>query len=592
MTAQTRRKTKSTDRHPQRTYSKPRRETVENQRAANNARFSPFGFWLDAFEYQRDAWERGVLFWDTLRKRANNMLDHEAEGMPPPLAFKYETVLDARTFERPSNYALLKILETDEACLEDCLDLNKPPVIVVDPRAGHGPGIGGFKRESEVGIAMHEGYPVYFVMFYPDPEAHQTIADILNSMRIFVEEVAARHKGKKPILYGNCQAGWLITLLSAHCGGVQPGLTVMNGSPLSYWAGSKQRNPMQVLGGLSGGVWLARLASDVNGGVFDGAWLVQNFENLTPAQAIWKKYIDLYENIDREQERFLEFERWWNGYYRFSEEEITATVENLFIGDKLEHGEFQLQDDCTIDLKEIKCPIFIFASEGDSITPPRQALHWIRTVYPDTNALKKAGQRIVYMINPHVGHLGIFVSAKVARLEHRAILEQALHTESLEPGLYEMIIRNPTGDPDCRHDQYMVSFEERQLDDLCEIASQAPFQKVRQISEQNDVIYSAIVQPWIKALTTFAGPGAMTAYHPLRLRRLAFSDRANAAMLPLAFVANAVHKNRHSSQHENPFLRAERQLTGFAVDAAEAATVLRDRLSEGVFDTLFDRKES
>jgi hypothetical protein len=27
-------------------------------------------------------------------------------------------------------------------------------MIVVDPRAGHGPGIGGFKRESEVGLVV------------------------------------------------------------------------------------------------------------------------------------------------------------------------------------------------------------------------------------------------------------------------------------------------------------------------------------------------------------------------------------------------------------------------------------------------------
>ena len=54
-----------------------------------------------------------------------------------------------------------------DACLEDCLDSAKPPVIIVDPRAGHGPGIGGFKRESEVGIALHQGHPVYFVIFYP-----------------------------------------------------------------------------------------------------------------------------------------------------------------------------------------------------------------------------------------------------------------------------------------------------------------------------------------------------------------------------------------------------------------------------------------
>src|SRR6516225_6160618 len=61
----------------------------------------------DSLAYQRDVWERTVLFWDTLRQRANNMLEHERAGLPPLLDFKSETLLDARRFERPVNYALL-----------------------------------------------------------------------------------------------------------------------------------------------------------------------------------------------------------------------------------------------------------------------------------------------------------------------------------------------------------------------------------------------------------------------------------------------------------------------------------------------------
>jgi hypothetical protein len=131
--------------------------------------------------YQRDVLERTILFWDTLRKRADNMFAHERAGKPPLLDFDYELILDARRFERPVNYALLRITRYGDKCLEDCLDPAKPPVVIIDPRAGHGPGIGGFKRESEVGIAMHEGYPVYFVVFYPEPSQRQTMADVLHS---------------------------------------------------------------------------------------------------------------------------------------------------------------------------------------------------------------------------------------------------------------------------------------------------------------------------------------------------------------------------------------------------------------------------
>jgi hypothetical protein len=112
-------------------------------------------------DYSRDVWERSILFWDTLRQRADNMLEHERAGLPPLLDFKYEMISDARRSERPANYALLRILEIGDTCWEDCVDPNKSPLIVIDPRAGHGPGIGGFKRDSEVGMALHEGHPVY-----------------------------------------------------------------------------------------------------------------------------------------------------------------------------------------------------------------------------------------------------------------------------------------------------------------------------------------------------------------------------------------------------------------------------------------------
>jgi poly(3-hydroxyalkanoate) synthetase len=205
--------------------------------------------------------------------------------------------------------------------------------------------------------------------------------------------------------------------------------------------------------------------------------LVQNFENLKP-EGVWEKYANLFSHIDKERERFLEFERWWNGFYFLSREEMVAIVENLFIGDSLEQGKLKVCPDCFVDLRRIHNPLVIFASFGDNITPPHQALGWIPTVYASTEDLKQAGQRIIYLINPHVGHLGIFVSASVARLEHRAILGSLKKIEALAPGLYEMKIDNPTGDPDCSHDAYAVRFEERRVEDLKFPGNRPAFRRV------------------------------------------------------------------------------------------------------------------
>lgn len=129
----------------------------------------------------------------------------------------------------------LDTLYSERDLLEDYIDADKQPVIVVDPRAGHGLGIGGFKRDSEVGMTMREGHPVYFVIFYPEPEPGQTLMDVVHALRHFVEEVARRHPDSPPVPYGNCQAGWAVTLLAADCQGLT-GPIVLNGSPVSYWA--------------------------------------------------------------------------------------------------------------------------------------------------------------------------------------------------------------------------------------------------------------------------------------------------------------------------------------------------------------------
>jgi len=139
--------------------------------------------------YMTDSFQRSVLFWDTLRRRGNMFLEHERAGKPPVLIYKYEMIDDGRRFERPVNYALLRIIPPEKVVTDDC----KRPFIVVDPRAGHGPGIGGFKEDSEIGVALHAGHPVYFVMFFPDPEPGQTILDVCAAEARFVRTVAERH---------------------------------------------------------------------------------------------------------------------------------------------------------------------------------------------------------------------------------------------------------------------------------------------------------------------------------------------------------------------------------------------------------------
>ena len=496
----------------------------------------------EAWRYQRDLWQRSVLFMDILRERADRMLDHEAAGMPPVLGFPYEELLDARSFARPANYALVRISGKSNAVEEA-----KPPVLVVDPRAGHGPGIGGFKQDSEVGVALRAGHPVYMAMFFQRPCPGQTLADVHHALRRFVDEVARRHPGKPPVLYGNCQGGWAVALLSADCQGLL-GAAVLNGSPLSYWAGESDVNPMRLAGGLLGGAWLAHFAADLAGGEFDGAWLVQNFELLQPGRALWAKHYAVFADPVAERERFLEFERWWGGYSFLAREEIVAIVENLFVGNRLERGEMRICEDCIADLKRIRNPLVVFASSADNITPPHQAMNWVPEVYPTTAALKAAGQRIVYLLSSHVGHLGIFVSGAVARREHRAILENVPRLEALAPGLYEMKI----GEEGAR-------FEERRVEDIRFEYPRAAFERVRAVSEWNEWAYATFTSPWVRAFASPAAAAWLKWTHPMRLSRYAFSGRLAPAMAALAPAVAFARAHRRPADDGNLFLDLERR---------------------------------
>jgi len=572
---------------------------VERQAAAGNAET-----WADAWRYGADLMQRSVLFLDVLRERADNMLAHERAGQPPLLDFDSDLVLDARTFARPANYALLRITRCGptHACDFERQDLR--PALIIDPRAGHGPGIGGFKHDSEVGIALQLGHPTYFAIFYPEPCPGQTLADVIHSLRAFAEEVAKRH-GTAPVLYGNCQGGWAVALLAADCQGLD-GPAVLNGSPLSYWAGEEDVNPGRLAGGLLGGAWLTHFVADLGGGRFDGAWLVHNFENLKPAHTWWQKNYQLFAHVDTERERFLDFERWWSSYYFLSREEMLAIVENLFVGNRLEQGQVKLDTCempeccCVVDLKRIRNPIVVFASSGDNITPPHQALAWLPAIYPDTAALKAAGQRIVYLLNPHVGHLGIFVSASIARHEHRAILENVEAFKDLAPGLYEMKIVAPAvpagseraGESqrrDAQPQRLEVRFEERRVEDLKFDYPRQAFEKVAALSEWNEWAYRYWVSPWVRWSANPASAFVQKWGHPMRLRRALFSPQITPAMALVVLAAAWARAMRAPAADDNPWRQREASAGAALARALEAWGTARDAGAERLFAALYGR---
>lgn len=551
----------------------------------------PASILTDAEAYAVDARQRWVLFLETLMRRGLQYEEHIAQRAPHVLDYDAELICDGRQLARPVNYLLARIVPRQDVVLDE----NKRPFVVVDPRAGHGPGIGGFKADSEIGVAMKAGHPCYFIGFLPDAMPGQTIEDISRAEAVFIEKVIARHPNAegKPCVIGNCQAGWAVMMLAA----IRPelfGPIILAGSPLSYWAGVKGQNPMRYSGGLLGGSWLTALTSDAGAGTFDGAWLVQNFENQNPANTLWSKQYNLYSKIDTEVERYLGFEKWWGGHVTLNAEEIQFIVDELFIGNKLACGEIRTSDGTAIDLRNIRSPIVVFCSKGDNITPPQQALDWILDLYDSVDEIRSYGQTIVYAVHDKIGHLGIFVSAGVARKEHDEFASNIDLIDVLPPGLYEAIFE-PKASTDTSADlvtgDWVMRCEGRTLDDIRalggnDIEDERRFATAARVSDINLSLYRALVQPWIKAMANPATAEAMRKLHPLRLQYELFGSR-NPFLSWVEAAAAQMREERKPAATDNVFLKAQEVFSAHAVNALEGWREMVERLSEQTFRAVY-----
>jgi len=544
-----------------------------------------------AQEYLTDAAQRSVLLWDTLRRRGNIYLEHEEAGRPPVLSFPYEMVLDGRTLERPSNYFLVRIIPD----MGQETDPRKRPFVIFDPRAGHGPGIGGSKADSQVGAALRAGHPCYFVGFHPEPVAGQTLASVAYAEARFLEEVTARHPEAdgKPCIIGNCQGGWAIMGLSAIRPDL-PGPVILSGSPLSYWAGVEGGSPMRYLGGLVGGSWMTSLAGDLGHGKFDGGHLVSNFESYNLANTHWGKLYNLYAKIDTEPERYLNFEKWWGGLFLMNLEEMRSIVNNLFVGNKLARGEIVLESGERLDLKRIKSPIVVFASFGDEITPPQQALNWLFDLYDDLDDLRAHGQTIIYVLHKNIGHLGIFVSATVAKREHTEFVTTLDQIDMLPPGLYEMVIEDKRPDSpgaELVPGDYLVRFEARTLDDIRSLddtrEDERRFAAVARLSEINEGLYLTFLSPILRKLINEESAQRLRQLSPKRLERRLWSD-ANPWLAWLPAAAATVAEQRRPIAEGNPFLALQRAVSAQIEATLEALQAVRDQGSEQSFKSLYD----
>ena len=547
---------------------------------------------LDAAQsYAIDAWQRSVLYTDVMRRRGNQYQAHLAEKVPNVLNFEADIVCSGLDLARPVNYGLARIAPAPGVAVDPA----RRPFVVVDPRAGHGPGIGGFKAESEIGVAIRAGHPCYFIGFLPDPVPGQTVEDVMRAEAGFLEKVFALHPRSegKPVVIANCQAGWQILMTAA----LRPelfGPIIVAGAPVSYWAGWAGRNPMRYSGGLLGGSWGTALAGDLGNGRFDGASLVENFENLNPANTLWGKKYSLYANVDSEAERYLGFEKYWGGHVFLNQVEMQYIVDNLFVGNRLATAELFTEDGLRLDLRNIRSPIVVFCSNGDNITPPPQALGWITDLYRDDTDVLTHDQTIVYAVHDSIGHLGIFVSASVGRKEHQKFASNIDLIDLLPAGIYQAEIADKTAatpHPELAGGDYVLSIKRRGIADVRAIvqpdpASDRKFAAAARVSEINLGLYRHFMQPLVRALVTPQSARWLQSVHPLRVSYECWSDR-NALAPLVAAEAEKIRAARQPVAPDNPLLLMQEALSDALLRALDGWRDLRDAAAENTFNLVY-----
>jgi hypothetical protein len=267
-------------------------------------------------------------------------------------------------------------------------------------------------------------------------------------------------------------------------------------------------------------------------------------------------------------------------------EEIEFITKNLFVGNKLWSGDVKSASGNAFDLRDIKVPIVLFASMGDNITPPQQAFNWVADIYGSTEEIKSRGQVIVGLMHQTIGHLGIFVSGKVAKKEYTQLVSVLQTVERLPPGLYGMEIIEHKGEDG--NVDYEVEFHERRLEEVAarfnrfQRVDEHPFEAVQAISEYNQRGYELLAQPTVQALSNDWSAQLLRQFHPLRVQHWAMSD-LNPWFAWLGPAAQAVRDNRKAVGADQPLRKIE-EIGGELVSASlDLYRAMRDATSEAAF---------
>lgn len=201
-------------------------------------------------------------------------------------------------------------------------------------------------------------------------------------------------------LVGLCQGGWLGAMYTARFSKKVNTLTLA-GSPIDTDAGNGQIKEYAHTSPIS---FYEELVTMGNG-VLKGEFMLRGFKNMHSGKQYIEKYVELYKNVDDPEyvKKFEKFESWYEHTVDLPGKFYLQVVKELFKENKLVKDEF-IGLGKKLNLKDIKCPLYLLAGERDDITPVEQVFNAEKYVGTDKEDIQKD--------IADGGHIGLFMGHK------------------------------------------------------------------------------------------------------------------------------------------------------------------------------------
>lgn len=256
------------------------------------------------------------------------------------------------------------------------------------------------ENRSTIKNLLAQGQDIYLIDWgYPDDyDASLTLDDYLNGyLDNCVDFICKEHGLDKINLLGICQGGTFSLCYSALQPDKVKNLITMV-TPVDF------KTPDNLLS-----AWVQHLDVDTlvdTLGNIPGEMLNWTFMSLKPFSLNGQKYLGMIDLLDDKDKlkNFMRMEKWIADSPDQAGETFRQFIKNFFQENKLIKGKLKIGDQ-TVDLKKLKMPVLNIIAEQDHLVPPDAS----------KAMADKVGTKDYTELSFPVGHIGIYVSAKVQK---------------------------------------------------------------------------------------------------------------------------------------------------------------------------------